>query len=130
MTSKSLSKRPSKTPSKTRPADIYIRFLRLAEALNGLPTLPSLDPLEERLLAFIAVSTREGQPLSVGEVINVDDMGSPATLHARLKSMREKGWLTLADTEDARRKNVVLTRSALEHFDRLSECLVKAARTG
>jgi len=30
----------------TRPADIYVRFLQLSEALRGLPSLPELDPLE------------------------------------------------------------------------------------
>ena len=34
----------------TRPADIYLRFLKLAEAVRGLPTLAPLDPLEERIL--------------------------------------------------------------------------------
>lgn len=111
-----------------RPADIYIRFLRLAEALNGLPSLPSLDPLEERILTFIALASREDRSLSVRDVMGADDIGSPATLHARLKSMREKGWLVLVDTEDGRRKNVVLTQSALKHFDRLSECLVEATK--
>jgi DNA-binding MarR family transcriptional regulator len=39
-----------------------------------------------------------------------EELGAPATIHGRLKSMREKGWITLADTEDARRKQVALTR--------------------
>lgn len=55
------------------------------------------------------------------------ELGSPATLHARLKSMREKGWIMLTDTEDTRRKQVELTQAALRHFDKLSECLVNAA---
>jgi len=114
--------------SRTRPADIYIRFLRLAEALGGLPSLPSLDPLEERILTFIATESRTDRILSVREVINVEDLGSPATVHARLKSMREKGWLTLQDTDDTRRKNVALTQAALKHFDRLSDCLFEATR--
>lgn len=42
--------------------------------------------------------------------------------------MRAKGWIALVDTEDARRKQVTLTPAALAHFDRLSECLVQAAR--
>jgi hypothetical protein len=42
--------------------------------------------------------------------------------------MREKGWLTLTDTEDARRKQIELTQAALQHFDRLSQCMLNAAR--
>jgi DNA-binding MarR family transcriptional regulator len=49
-------------------------------------------------------------------------------VHTRLKSMREKGWLTLSDTEDSRRKQVTLTQAALQHFDRLSQCMLNAAK--
>ena len=44
---------------KTRPADIYMRFLQLAESLRGLPSLPALDPLEERILQMFAFATKE-----------------------------------------------------------------------
>ncbi|RQS69254.1 winged helix-turn-helix domain-containing protein [Burkholderia sp. Bp8963] len=112
----------------TRPADIYLRFLQLAEALRGLPSLPSLDPLEERILEFVARSTQNKERLSVREMIAHAEFGSPATLHARITSMREKGWIMLSDTEDARRKQIELTPAALRHFDKLSECLVKATK--
>lgn len=110
----------------TRPADIYLRFLQLAEALRGLPALPSLDPLEERILGLIA-RAGDDERLSVRDMMSKDELGSPATVHSRLKSMREKGWIMLSDTEDARRKQVELTQAALLHFDKLSKCLVQAA---
>jgi hypothetical protein len=111
-----------------RPADIYLRFLQLAEALRGLPALPSLDPLEDRILAFIARAGQEQQRLSVRDLMAQSEFGSPAMLHARLKSMREKGWIVLADTEDPRRKQVELSQAAWLHFDKLSKCLVQATR--
>ena len=42
--------------------------------------------------------------------------------------MREKGWILLTDTEDARRKQLELTQAALIHFDKLSKCLVQAVK--
>jgi hypothetical protein len=42
--------------------------------------------------------------------------------------MREKGWIMLADTDDARRKQIELTHDAWLHFDRLSKLLVEASR--
>ncbi|HJW55086.1 MAG TPA: winged helix-turn-helix domain-containing protein [Burkholderiaceae bacterium] len=111
----------------TRPADIYLRFLKLAEALRGLPSLPELDPLEERILTLVARAGQEKERLSVRDMMAKNELGSPAMLHGRLKSMREKGWIMLADTEDARRKQIALTQAALLHFDKLSRCLVKAA---
>lgn len=108
-------------------ADVYLRFLQLSEAIRGLPSLPPLDPLEERILAWVARAARGGERLSVRDMMARDEFGAPATIHARLKSMREKGWIVLADTEDARRKQVALTEAALKHFAQLSRCLVKAA---
>lgn len=111
-----------------RPADVYLRFLQLAEAIRGLPTLPPLDPLEERMLAFVARAGQQEERLSVRDMMAKEELGAPATIHGRLKSMREKGWIALADTEDARRKQIELTPLALRHFDRLSKCLLQAAK--
>jgi len=113
----------------SRPADIYLRFLQLAEALRGLPTLPELDPLEERMLALVARARQENERLSVRDMMAKDQLGSPATVHNRLKSMREKGWIVLSDTEDSRRKQVDLTQAALQHFDQLSQCMLNATGT-
>jgi DNA-binding MarR family transcriptional regulator len=114
--------------AKARPADIYLRFLQLVESLRGLPSLPSLDPLEERILALVARASQESSRLSVRDMMALRALGSPATIHGRLKSMREKGWIRLADTDDARRKQIELTHDAWLHFDRLSKLLVEASR--
>jgi DNA-binding MarR family transcriptional regulator len=110
---------------KTRPAEIYMRFLQLAEALRGLP---SLDPLERRILEFIARMGQTQQRLSVRDMMAQSEFGSPAMLHARLKSMRAKGWIVLSDTEDSRRKQIELSQAAWLHFDSLSKCLVEAVK--
>lgn len=112
----------------TRPADIYLRFLQLADAIRDLPSLPALDPLEERLLALVARTAQEQERLSVRDMMAKEEFGSPATIHGRLKSMRKKGWIMLTDTEDARRKQIDLTQAALQHFDKLSSCMLKAAK--
>lgn len=112
----------------SRPADIYFRFLQLSEAIRGLPSLPPLDPLEERILALVARAGQAQERLSVRDMMEKGELGAPATVHGRLKSMREKGWIVLTDTEDARRKQIELTQAALLHFDKLSRCLVTAAK--
>ncbi|MFL9919663.1 hypothetical protein PQR75_30635 [Paraburkholderia fungorum] len=67
----------------TRPADIYLRFLQLTDALRGLPSLPSLDPLEERILALVARASQTRERLSVRDMMAKSELGSPAMLHAR-----------------------------------------------
>ena len=109
-----------------RPADIYLRFLQLSEALRGLPTLPALDPLEEKILEVVARASQNKDRLSVKDMMARSELGSPATLHSRIAAMRDKGWIMLDETEDARRKQIELTQAALRHFDKLSECLLKA----
>ena len=113
---------------RSRPADIYLRFLQLSEALREMPSLPPLEPLEERILSLIAFARQRKERLSVKDLMGKRELGSPAMLHGRLKSMRAKGWILLADTEDARRKQLELTHAALLHFDKLSKCLVQAAK--
>lgn len=115
------------TKSKTG-AEIYLRFLQLSKAVRGAATMPALDPLEERMLGMIALAMQKHERLSVRDMMTHAELGAPATIHGRLKSMREKGWVTLADTEDARRKQVEVTKPAMRYFARLARCMVRAAR--
>ena len=109
-------------------SDVYLRFLQLAEAIRGLPSLPPLDPLEERILALVARAGNQEERLCVRDMMAKEQLGAPATIHTRLKSMRAKGWIVLSDTEDARRKQIELTQEAVRYFERLSQCMVQAAK--
>jgi DNA-binding IclR family transcriptional regulator len=92
--------------------------------------LPELDPLEQRILELVARAQEDRQRLSVRDMMGKSELAAPATVHTRLKSMRDKGWIMLADTEDSRRKQIELTQAALLHFDRLSQCMINATKEG
>lgn len=113
-----------------RSSDVYFRFLQLADAIRGLPSLQPLDPLEERILALIARTGEQDGRLCVRDMMAKEQLGAPATIHTRLKSMRAKGWIMLSDTEDARRKQIELTQGAIRYFETLSKCIVEAAKQG
>ena len=109
-------------------AEVYLRFIHMSERLRERTDLPPLEPLEERILMIVADAHHMDERLSVKDLMGMSGLGSPAMLHGRLKSMREKGWIFLAETEDARRKQLEPTKEALAHFDKLARCMLKAAK--
>jgi hypothetical protein len=106
----------------------YLRFLQLAKEVRESPHLPALDPLEERMFGHIALASGHDRRLSVRDMMEEQAFGAPGTIHSRLKSMRTKGWVLLADTDDTRRKQVALTGKARTFLIRMSEALLEAAR--
>lgn len=113
---------------KSKSTSTYLRFLHLAKAIKDVPLLPGLEPLEEKMLEIIADAYVTKSRLSVKDLINKSELGSPAMLHGRLHSMREKGWIALAPTEDARRKQLELTPASLQYFEKLSQLMSKAMK--
>ena len=109
-------------------ADAYMQFMSLRLSLRDRSGLPSLDPLEERLLEMVALASEPGERLSVTEVITTSELGSPTTLHGRLKSLRTKGLIELAYTDEASRRQLQLTRSGMSYLDAISKCMVAALK--
>jgi hypothetical protein len=62
----------------------------------------------------------------VRAVMALRQLGSPATIHSRMKALRAGGWIMLVDTDDRRRKQVVLTKAAMREVQRLSRNLIRA----
>lgn len=115
-------------PNKPRPASVYLQFLALAYDARTKGSLPELDPLEERILTAVALANAHEERLCVRDLMARQELGAPATIHTRLKSMREKGWVMLTDTEDARRKQVEVAPAGRRYLGKLSTCVGKAMR--
>ena len=113
---------------KSKPTSAYLRFLHLAKAIKEVPLLPNLEPIEEKILEIVADAHVMKARLSVKDLMNKSELGSPAMLHGRLQSMRDKGWIALAPTEDARRKQLELTPASLQYFEKLSKLMSKAVK--
>jgi DNA-binding MarR family transcriptional regulator len=117
-----------KNEMKSKTVSAYLRFLHLAKAIKEFPLLPVLEPVEEKILEVVADAHVMKARLSVKDLMNKSELGSPAMLHGRLQSMREKGWIALAPTEDARRKQLELTPASLHYFEKLSKLMNKAVK--
>ncbi len=107
----------------------YLRFLNLANAIRGLPAIPVLDPVEERLLNGIASLLGAGQDVTVLQAMNGAADSSPSTVHRRLKALRSKGLISYAEKPgDQRTKFIQLTPLAEQYFAELSRCIDQAAK--
>jgi hypothetical protein len=123
------SQRAANKLAKRPPGGIYVEFMRAASAVTIQSSLEPLDALEDRMLAWLASEIHSGHQLSVRQVMGHREFGAPATIHSRLKAMRLKGWITLGDTDDARRKRIVLTPATCRYFERLGRTMAKAVKT-
>jgi DNA-binding MarR family transcriptional regulator len=107
----------------------YLRFLNLSSAIRGLPAIPVLDPVEERLLNVLAKLLATSQEVTVLQAMHSAAETSPSTVHRRLKSLRSKGLIGYAEKPgDQRTKYILLTPLAEQYFAELSRCVVQAAK--
>lgn len=112
---------------KTQASVTYVRFLNLMQAIRQLPTFPSVDPVEERLLNALAAIWHNGHRVTVLEAMKLGVDVSPTTLHRRLKSLRSKGLVALeVDNADTRVKYVMPTEKTDAYFAALGKCLAEA----
>ncbi|MBU3638184.1 hypothetical protein [Polynucleobacter sp. AP-RePozz3-80-G7] len=109
-------------------ANSYLRFLRLADTLTKSSEKP-LDPLSKDILEYISknIILNESK-LVVGDILTLNRLGSQATLHKRLHSLVDDGYITLKPTNDGRVKRIELTKKADKYFSDLSRALEKAAK--
>lgn len=105
----------------------YLKFLSIVEALKDMPPFPLLEPMEERLLNAFAAAWHKGKQLTVLEAMQITPSVSSATVHRRLKSLHQKGFLAYAsDATDSRIKYLIPTDLAKDYFTKHGEALAKA----
>lgn len=105
----------------------YLRLLNLVGAIQRRQ--PALDPIEERLLNRMAAAWHRGDKVTVTEAMGDQPDLAPATVHRRLKRLKDKGFITLAaDEQDQRLRHIEPTPAALRYFAELDACL-KQLRT-
>ena len=107
----------------------YIRFLKMIDTFDNIKSADQLDSIEESLLDHIALTMFKDQEMLVMDLIGLESLGSKATLHKRIKKLVIKGYIQLIiDTQDERKKNVVLTPKAYRYYERLSQLIDKVAK--
>jgi len=107
---------------------VYFRFLNLVRSVDQLSVFPKLDATETELLNHISIEWRHGRRLLVSDAIALKSIGSPATLHSRLKLLRDKDMITYTIEADGRKKFIEPTEQTLDYFAELSNCMLKATK--
>ena len=110
---------------------MYLRFLNLINAIRKIPTFPTLDPVEERLLNQLAATWHAGKKISVLEAMGLSTEISATTAHRRLKTLIKKGMIALdVDQIDSRIKYVVPTALTNDYFTSIGQALEQAQQAG
>lgn len=106
--------------------EIYFQFIESLASLKQSTQFSQLDSLETELLNEIALHWKRGQSLLVNEAISLEKIGSRATLHARIKNLRQKGYVDFHTDIDGRKKIIKPTILAMSFFSSISNILASA----
>jgi hypothetical protein len=102
----------------------YINFLNLLKAIDTSPVDAQLDSTAKLILEEIAIGVSNDKLLTVSDVMNLKQLGSPATLHRKLDLLLNVKLVEATFKGTNRRtKYIDLTASGKAYFDRLSSAI-------
>ena len=107
----------------------YLNFVQLAQGISQLEKFPSMTHLSKIILDHVALNERQEHPLSVRQLITIDAIASPATIHKHLSRLRKSGYVgVVINKMDKRTKPLVLTLLGHQYIDALSKALQKSLK--
>lgn len=102
----------------------YLNFLNMLKAFQTSNALNDLDPTSKLVLEEIALGVAKGELMSVGEVMRLTSIASPATLHRKLDVLLEANLIVATFHGNNRRtKFMALTPQGEQYFGKLSEVM-------
>ena len=111
----------------------YLQYLAQSQKTKWHQSVFAGKPVCERLLGVIAMANEKGKPYTVSEVMRLQNLGSPGTIHRRLETLRRAGLIEqIFKNEDRRTEYVVPTGMANRYFksmDDVMEQVVLSSRT-
>ena len=106
---------------------IYQKFLNLAIALEEMSDFPTLEPVEQRLLALLNKYWSSKESITVVSAMNMTPDISTSTIFRYLKKMRVKGYIQLVvDETDNRVKYITPTALTESYFNKMGKLMIKA----
>ena len=106
----------------------YIKFIEITNKIIKLDKFPAMSPLSQKILDQIALNEMGDNPLTVREMLDFDQIASPATIHKHLAMLRKSDYVTAqSNDQDKRTKYLTLSPLGDEYIDHLSKAILKAA---
>ena len=107
----------------------YINFIQLDQGISQLEKFPSMTHLSKIILDHVALNELQLHPLSVRQLIAIETIASPATIHKHLSCLRKSGYVgVVINKTDKRTKPLVLTPLGHQYIDALSKALQKSLK--
>ncbi|NBO15167.1 MAG: hypothetical protein EBV20_08540 [Betaproteobacteria bacterium] len=98
-------------------ANSYLQYLELSQKTKMYQAMFAERPICEKLLGMIALENEAGKPYTVSEIMRLEHLGSPCTIHRRMETLREAGLIAqVYKNGDRRTKYLVPTRTASRYF--------------
>ena len=108
--------------------DAYTKFLNLFQGISKLDKFPTMTPLSRLILDQISLHQAQGKSLTVREMIGLDQIASPATLHKHLTNLRSSGYVIAKTKDDDKRtKHLVLSPLGHQFVNSLSKAIMQAS---
>ena len=106
----------------------YIRFLEVLKGLSAKESI-SIDPEAKLLLDEIAIKHFKETPLTVSDLMALNHIASPATIHRKLDSLLQANLVELKfEGENRRTKFIGITKVGDRYLSSLSKAMIKAVK--
>jgi len=108
----------------------YVRFLELIQTIEGRGALSEMDLDAKKLLEVIVVSDSKGKTLTVTDTMQMSHIASPATIHRKLETLRQLGFIANEYVgENRRTKYLEPTPAATKYFEQVGSVMQKVLKT-
>ncbi|BDU59096.1 hypothetical protein LMORI2_20780 [Limnohabitans sp. MORI2] len=102
----------------------FIRFLHLKEVLSGHQVDAEIDLTAQKLLEVVSLRHSNHKALTVTDAMQLQSIASPATLHRKLSTLLETGYVEFAfEGTNRRTKYIHPTAKTDAYFDALGQVL-------
>jgi len=106
---------------------MYFQFIKLMQSVEHKHPASALTPHETHLLQEVVLRYFDDRAFTIRQALALNALGSPATLHKRIKHLRHVGLLSVKQEDtDHRTKYLIATPLAIQHFEHMGAVMQQA----